>query len=244
MFHHKCSARFTTLQIYTILKLKQFFYFENGCFTTLQIYTILKRWGNCYLWGFRFYYLIDLHYSQTQVVHFVNTFCFTTLQIYTILKLNNAVTEITFVLLPYRFTLFSNYNCREQLKALVLLPYRFTLFSNLLYRTSTQLSVLLPYRFTLFSNYSQGQDNQGYVLLPYRFTLFSNSKLKARKDKLGFTTLQIYTILKHNLRTAEGLQVLLPYRFTLFSNPVTGNVFNVEFYYLIDLHYSQTSNRE
>ena len=130
MFHHKCSARFTTLQIYTILKLKQFFYFENGCFTTLQIYTILKpsqsifnflccfttlqiytilkRWGNCYLWGFRFYYLIDLHYSQTQVVHFVNTFCFTTLQIYTILKLNNAVTEITFVLLPYRFTLFSN----------------------------------------------------------------------------------------------------------------------------------------
>ena len=56
------------------------------------------------------------------------------------------------VLLPYRFTLFSNYNCREQLKSLVLLPYRFTLFSNTELLYLHFIKVLLPYRFTLFSN--------------------------------------------------------------------------------------------
>jgi hypothetical protein len=34
------------------------------------------------------------------------------------------------VLLPYRFTLFSNFSAQELRKATVLLPYRFTLFSN------------------------------------------------------------------------------------------------------------------
>ena len=34
----------------------------------------------------------------------------------------------------------------------VLLPYRFTLFSNYVFQRSKNNSVLLPYRFTLFSN--------------------------------------------------------------------------------------------
>ena len=80
--------------------------------------------------------------------------------------------------------------------------------------------VLLPYRFTLFSNRLLVDEKSEEVLLPYRFTLFSN------------------------LTTAiwSGKKVLLPYRFTLFSNP-KDFIFTVpKFYYLIDLHYSQTSN--
>ena len=41
------------------------------------------------------------------------------------------MTFIIFVLLPYRFTLFSNKRGEEMKKEDVLLPYRFTLFSNL-----------------------------------------------------------------------------------------------------------------
>ena len=36
------------------------------------------------------------------------------------------------------------------------------------------------------------------------------------------------------------LPVLLPYRFTLFSNNILSSRQAVKFYYLIDLHYSQT----
>ena len=35
-------------------------------------------------------------------------------------------------------------------------------------------------------------------------------------------------------------KVLLPYRFTLFSNYEFTENYNGQFYYLIDLHYSQT----
>ena len=81
-----------------------------------------------------FYYLIDLHYSQTY-----------------------------FALLRFQLT--------------VLLPYRFTLFSNVADNTGHTAQVLLPYRFTLFSNAERMLVDGGLVLLPYRFTLFSNLKL-------------------------------------------------------------------
>ena len=80
--------------------------------------------------------------------------------------------------------------------------------------------VLLPYRFTLFSNGAILIATVEFVLLPYRFTLFSNIAL----CKL------------------TNFVVLLPYRFTLFSNYTDDYDRAVEFYYLIDLHYSQTSN--
>ena len=100
------------------------------------------------------------------------------------------------VLLPYRFTLFSNAGVTVDINGHVLLPYRFTLFSNAGYTRQGCFSVLLPYRFTLFSN-GQGQvTSLTTVLLPYRFTLFSNA---------------LCNLCKLNL-------VLLPYRFTLFSN--------------------------
>ena len=81
------------------------------------------------------------------------------------------------VLLPYRFTLFSNCDVFAILKETVLLPYRFTLFSNLKSRLDKPYSVLLPYRFTLFSNAVIESLFHRTVLLPYRFTLFSNLKL-------------------------------------------------------------------
>ena len=80
--------------------------------------------------------------------------------------------------------------------------------------------VLLPYRFTLFSNAGVTVDINGHVLLPYRFTLFSNA---------GYTRQGCFS-------------VLLPYRFTLFSNNADSDFAVFRFYYLIDLHYSQTLN--
>ena len=103
-----------------------------------------------------FYYLIDLHYSQTRTVTLVS---------------------LGIVLLPYRFTLFSN-------KPLVVLLLRqFYYLIDLHYSQTDCLTlrfpdlVLLPYRFTLFSNIYHLINDCNWVLLPYRFTLFSNLKL-------------------------------------------------------------------
>ena len=95
---------------------------------------------------------------------------------------------------------------------------RFTLFSNESDIVKTLSVVLLPYRFTLFSNVCHKRNSHERVLLPYRFTLFSNRRLPFHQVSC----------------------VLLPYRFTLFSN--TRLLFRCLklFYYLIDLHYSQT----
>ena len=165
-----------------------------------------------------FYYLIDLHYSQTfsKLVEMMTGF--TTLQIYTILKPPSQMIYRLIVLLPYRFTLFSNLVFTVCTTFRVLLPYRFTLFSNIvgiyfsplsgfttlqiytILKQRTGLlkdnSVLLPYRFTLFSNTKQIHYFVAGVLLPYRFTLFSN-------NVPSFLSSEV---------------VLLPYRFTLFSN--------------------------
>ena len=102
----------------------------------------------------------------------------------------------------------------------VLLPYRFTLFSNIALCKLTNFVVLLHYRFTLFSNYHSRRLRIPTVLLPYRFTLFSNPLRNSCANDA----------------------VLLPYRFTLFSNIRYTVIVRVQFYYLIDLHYSQTSN--
>ena len=56
----------------------------------------------------------------------------------------------------------------------------------------------------------------------------------------GFTTLWIYTILKHHVSGAQCVDVLLPYGFTLFSNQEAAASSLRSFYYLMDLHYSQT----
>ena len=79
-------------------------------------------------------------------------------------------------------------------------------------------NVLLPYGFTLFSNDTQQPIGLILVLLPYGFTLFSNY---------------------HFLYFTFDL-VLLPYGFTLFSNQRMQPPSFHLFYYLMDLHYSQT----
>ena len=56
-----------------------------------------------------------------------------------------------------------------------------------------------------------------------------------------FTTLWIYTILKHVDSQGKETQVSLPYGFTLFSNMSVWAWSIVEFHYLMDLHYSQTT---
>ena len=96
---------------------------------------------------------------------------------------------------------------------------RFTLFSNCVISGFVTLSVLLPYRFTLFSNPATKLLASLRVLLPYRFTLFSNGLCDEILDPV----------------------VLLPYRFTLFSNLSRFCLSHFSFYYLIDLHYSQTA---
>ena len=121
------------------------------------------------------------------------------------------------VLLPYRFTLFSNYTLCDHSPKLVLLPYRFTLFSNF----CPSLKIRDWFYYLIDLHYSQTTKEPQHekwwfyylidlhysqtdlcttlaplVLLPYRFTLFSNEHQTARR------------------KTA----VLLPYRFTLFSN--------------------------
>ena len=106
---HTIAECFTTLQIYTILKHIVNSFDDIECFTTLQIYTILKQ----------------------LLIHFFQSVRFTTLQIYTILKHNIRLLMCLRVLLPYRFTLFSNRLILSEETAYVLLPYRFTLFSNL-----------------------------------------------------------------------------------------------------------------
>ena len=80
--------------------------------------------------------------------------------------------------------------------------------------------VLLPYEITLFSNYNKHFHSKSQVLLPYEITLFSNA----------------------NLDSIRNSGVLLPYEITLFSNGrANGKSYDV-FYYLMKLHYSQTSN--
>ena len=83
-----------------------------------------------------FYYLMDLHYSQTSYGRAGCAAGFTTLWIYTILKRRLEFQCPLFVLLPYGFTLFSNYYPTPQKIEDVLLPYGFTLFSNNSYKRS------------------------------------------------------------------------------------------------------------
>ena len=100
---------FTTLWIYTILKLANELRVFTDRFTTLWIYTILKLFA--------------------RVESFI--ICFTTLWIYTILKHRCPRLYSRKVSLPYGFTLFSNIVIAGRRECQVSLPYGFTLFSNL-----------------------------------------------------------------------------------------------------------------
>ena len=71
------------------------------------------------------------------------------------------------------------------------------------------------------------------------YTILKPTSRMLSKTK-GFTTLWIYTILKPTRPLRQTLPVLLPYGFTLFSNGFLCLLRILRFYYLMDLHYSQT----
>ena len=257
------APSFTTLWIYTILK-RQCPTPSTRCrFTTLWIYTILKPRGNtnCKILSFTTLWIYTILKPYLQGVHSI--FRFTTLWIYTILKPCRCDIPPLRVLLPYGFTLFSNHCPFFRLSNLVLLPYGFTLFSNLLARSLISFFVLLPYGFTLFSNKICLCHYGTKVLLPYGFTLFSNTTRSLIALNMfyylmdlhysqtsttsplasdSFTTLWIYTILKLGSSLYLPSKVLLPYGFTLFSNYLNITSTQTMFYYLMDLHYSQTQS--
>ena len=188
----------------------------------------------------RFYYLMDLHYSQTPCLRRSMCRCFTTLWIYTILKPRGSREFVTLVLLPYGFTLFSNGVSLHYIKYIVLLPYGFTLFSN---RLVVLFSVLWFY-YLMDLHYSQTSLTELKRICSFT-TLWIYTILKPHCWPLagctGFTTLWIYTILKHDNPKARKAKVLLPYGFTLFSNQPFADTTIPWFYYLMDLHYSQTN---
>ena len=122
----------------------------------------------------------------------------------------------------------------------VLLPYRFTLFSNLHVLFTCGADVLLPYRFTLFSNISGCCQAANSVLLPYRFTLFSNGWRSYTQVKKFY-----YLIDLHYSQTMNRPKTDLPWFYYLidlhYSQTFKEFIVRIKwFYYLIDLHYSQT----
>ena len=169
---------FTTLWIYTILKRMLFLYWHIGRFTTLWIYTILKPISCAKITLCKFYYLMNLHYSQTLRVEYPTPCRFTTLWIYTILKLYGFKTGSAF-----SFTTLWIYTILKQAVGGLRV-----------------LLVLLPYEFTLFSN----KEEYIYVNILSFTTLWIYTILKLGGYKFigrsGFTTLWIYTILKLKTR--------------------------------------------
>ena len=109
-------------------------------------------WTRCPL-DIQFYYLMDLHYSQTAMQRVVVGCWF-----YYLIDLHYSQTlggcwvtvRAFYYLIDLHYSQTKGYNVHH--KDFVLLPYRFTLFSNLWTHCHCYREVLLPYRFTLFSN--------------------------------------------------------------------------------------------
>ena len=101
----------------------------------------------------------------------------------------------------------------------VLLPYEFTLLSNFSDNIEKTLNVLLPYEFTLLSNMNKVFNSIYIVLLPYEFTLLSNRRLGVRG--LGGRFYYLMNLHYSQTRCHKDLSIEL-------------------FYYLMNLHYSQT----
>ena len=189
-------------------------------FTTLWIYTILKQ---CVLTIRNA--IVSLPYGFTlfsnKVYDAYHALGFTTLWIYTILKQGQ-----TLLLLDICFTTLWIYTILKHTDSLHLIGDGFTtlwIYTILkpVQKQHAAVCVSLPYGFTLFSNRFTQAFLPWWVSLPYGFTLFSN----------------------HRSRRQSLLIVSLPYGFTLFSNFYSTSASKAAFHYLMDLHYSQTSNK-
>ena len=120
-----------------------------------------------------FYYLIDLHYSQTQWMQRL-----TQIRFYYLIDLHYSQTtwSIITALLLFYYLIDLHYSQTRRgcpfLSDCVLLPYRFTLFSNLYIYCKPFCLVLLPYRFTLFSNgiWEYMRSNEFYYLIDLHYS--------------------------------------------------------------------------
>ena len=100
----------------------------------------------------------------------------------------------------------------------VLLPYRFTLFSNRITPQLPPSKVLLPYRFKLFSNLRQVLiwHQKFYYLIDLHYSQTMQA-VQTRHNWFYYLIDLHYSQTVHILH-CQALIVLLPYRFTLFSN--------------------------
>ena len=170
------------------------------------------------LYPLPFYYLMNLHYSQTWITGRVSKFRF-----YYLMNLHYSQTSWRSELPKRWFYYLMNLHYSQTLLRVKVVKCGFTtLWIYTILKPASlhthKIYVLLPYEFTLFSNCFCCIDRSDYVLLPYEFTLFSN------QDEQFF----------------NFLRVLLPYEFTLFSNLTGQTLTLLQFYYLMNLHYSQT----
>ena len=167
------TASFTTLWIYTILKLRHKRAGDKTSFTTLWIYTILKL-------------------AEHKVPLFAG---FTTLWIYTILKLFQQT-----VLLILSFTTLWIYTILKRPQIVHLFIFRFTtlwIYTILKHERTNKkwITVSLPYGFTLFSNCGPPMNLK--TKFHYLMDLhYSQTRIALADFRTSFTTLWIYTILK------------------------------------------------
>ena len=110
--------------------------------------------------------------------------------------------------------LFLNPTIKTQWKVWLFIQTFHCVFQHI-HRRSSSFSALWIY--TILKLFCS-RDQCGLVSLPYGFTLFSN----------------------YSGVNGHRSVVLLPYGFTLFSNTCSNRCGQCRFYYLMDLHYSQT----
>ena len=185
---------------------------------------------------------MKLHYSQTFALLILSSIGFTTLWNYTTLKRATA---------GYRgwcsFTTLWNYTT---LKPHLINAGAFTCFTTLWNYTTLKpaRSVCGLYsRFTTLWNYTTLKHSHikrcrvGSFTTLWNYTTLKHRSAPCRKG-WRFTTLWNYTTLKLIHHCQLNNLVLLPYEITLLSNSVSSSVLFPKFYYLMKLHYSQTSN--
>ncbi len=144
---------FTTLWNYTTLK-----HPYQGIHTAHPFYYLMElhysqTWSALQVRELWFYYLMELHYSQTMTVKFgkISEFYYL-MELHYSQTLNSSILFYIAVLLPYGITLLSNRQKRGLSRGKVLLPYGITLLSNDGLTAATASIVLLPYGITLLSN--------------------------------------------------------------------------------------------
>ena len=196
---HRRSSSFSALWIYTILKLYYITIYYVFSFTTLWIYTILKQ-------------------------HLAPIVCldgFTTLWIYTILKLplknGDIITGFTTL---WIYTILKRFIAANPNKLCFTTLWIYTILKPEVNEFDGQ-RVSLPYGFTLFSNLFLfwGFNGKFHYLMDLHYSQTGLSPCHAAP---GFTTLWIYTILKHVVDAIHVIQSFTTLWIYTILKPATG----------------------